>query len=793
MADQPVTREKLINADIDVDNLGKAVNEEAIVSPRYGTPYKSLPMIAREYDENSGTKGFNTLAEFEAVKATIPAHSVVNIGEAGPNQGQNFWNGTTLTKSAYDPLTQGKNYTDSFFTKYDAASLLTVKNTVIINTGEAVSSASFDSSDFIPVVGGEVYNLYSMIAGTGRHAWYDKNKSFIAAFGEDQTSLSLKTYTSPSNAYFVRVTAVSGARPVAYLNSRSYVIDKVKKIIEQHAPNIDSSKINYSSSNVKDTLDSVISKQNSIMSSQNGISSQLDLMTDKDSAYFVNTSQFVKAVLTPSNFNIVDVLSKPSDNQMIVSDASAFIVTGSCVVHDSTTDTYSSHNVLAIAGTTITVAPELPPNPSKAQSMYNASGSQHLSLFGYKGLGDYVLKQLQKYSYKKTENLMFNFNPSKFVRQASAQGQITKDGTAVAIPVVLLNGAGSGGNVAGTNNLVRDCNLSNTLSAASNAHTQYLSKAYIIKDSTAGRGIQIDVPTGGLDGFMEIPIVARDEEYIASSDGLTRKTAGRAKLEVYADGVKIHDAIYGVGSVRSVNIDFSSAAKISVHLTCADSVPTSMFLCGIFAYRKSAKTSKQTFFKDGDVIGVLGDSWTQHPVAADVGEPAADYPISNMPEKFQLMYPSGKKSDGTQWISRRIKEKLASQGVNTTVLNVGFGGQTSRWGRYWIDAILTMNPKPTHCILCFYINDHNSIGAPNNNNYDIDPDLMFNNKAYYAGGVNGKIASYAEWEENMKWLCGKLVENNIKPIVMMPSQTASSTQTDAIRVGQLDRIADGLE
>lgn len=108
MADQPVTIEKLINADIDVDNLGKAVNEDAIVTPRYGTPYKSVPMIAREYDENSGTKGFNTLAEFEAVKATIPAHTVINIGEAGENQGQNIWNGTTLTKSAYDPLAQAK-------------------------------------------------------------------------------------------------------------------------------------------------------------------------------------------------------------------------------------------------------------------------------------------------------------------------------------------------------------------------------------------------------------------------------------------------------------------------------------------------------------------------------------------------------------------------------------------------------------------------------------------------------------------------------------------------------------
>lgn len=52
MANQPVTREKLINADIDVDNLGKAVNEEAIVTPRYGDQYKSAPLAIKEIEGN---------------------------------------------------------------------------------------------------------------------------------------------------------------------------------------------------------------------------------------------------------------------------------------------------------------------------------------------------------------------------------------------------------------------------------------------------------------------------------------------------------------------------------------------------------------------------------------------------------------------------------------------------------------------------------------------------------------------------------------------------------------------
>lgn len=60
-----------------------------------------------------GQYSFSTLAEFDSKKVTIPANSVVIIDEAGANQGTNTWNGTILTKSAYDPLTQAKGYADS--------------------------------------------------------------------------------------------------------------------------------------------------------------------------------------------------------------------------------------------------------------------------------------------------------------------------------------------------------------------------------------------------------------------------------------------------------------------------------------------------------------------------------------------------------------------------------------------------------------------------------------------------------------------------------------------------------
>lgn len=68
---------------------------------------------ANKTDIVQGQYRFTTLAKFNAVKSTIPINSTVIIDEAGENQGANTWDGTTLKKSAYDPVVQSKNYTDN--------------------------------------------------------------------------------------------------------------------------------------------------------------------------------------------------------------------------------------------------------------------------------------------------------------------------------------------------------------------------------------------------------------------------------------------------------------------------------------------------------------------------------------------------------------------------------------------------------------------------------------------------------------------------------------------------------
>ena len=62
-----------------------------------------------------GHKGFATLALAQAAQGTLPSGSVVEVTNdtTTSNNGLYLWNGTTLTKSSYDPLAQSKQYTDS--------------------------------------------------------------------------------------------------------------------------------------------------------------------------------------------------------------------------------------------------------------------------------------------------------------------------------------------------------------------------------------------------------------------------------------------------------------------------------------------------------------------------------------------------------------------------------------------------------------------------------------------------------------------------------------------------------
>ena len=55
-----------------------------------------------------GYKGYATLALAQADQASFAPNSIIEVTNDGSNNGKYQWNGTTLTKSAYDPLEQAK-------------------------------------------------------------------------------------------------------------------------------------------------------------------------------------------------------------------------------------------------------------------------------------------------------------------------------------------------------------------------------------------------------------------------------------------------------------------------------------------------------------------------------------------------------------------------------------------------------------------------------------------------------------------------------------------------------------
>ena len=119
---------------------------------------------------------------------------------------------------------------------------------------------------------------------------------------------------------------------------------------------------------------------------------------------------------------------------------------------------------------------------------------------------------------------------------------------------------------------------------------------------------------------------------------------------------------------------------------------------------------------------------------------------------------------------------------------MGFGGQTSEWGKYWIQNTIKLNP--THVIICFSINDHNSKSV--STGYDINPENQWANLPVADGGVNGRVLTVEKWLNNIKWMCDKFINAGVKPIVILPPQTASFNQADSMRATQLQSIIEGF-
>lgn len=119
MADQPVTKEKLINADKDVQVIEDFIKKpkDETVTTRFGDEIMTLKGLEEEVKKSGGYfKRYTSLAAANADLANIPVDAVVKVTSAtdGGDYEKAAAGATNLTRSPYDPVEQAKNYTNTY-------------------------------------------------------------------------------------------------------------------------------------------------------------------------------------------------------------------------------------------------------------------------------------------------------------------------------------------------------------------------------------------------------------------------------------------------------------------------------------------------------------------------------------------------------------------------------------------------------------------------------------------------------------------------------------------------------
>lgn len=183
---------------------------------------------ASKFEIVQGHYVFNTYAEFNAIKSTLPLNCTVIINEMPTGtqtwgQGTNRWNGTTLSKSAYDPLTQAKldattkanaananakAYVDTNdgATRYDSSAFYEAKYYSM--NGRETSSANSAATDLIPVKAGDSVSVFAK-ASSSTSSYpailvYDSAGTFVRTVAPSVFATPTETITTIEADGFVR-------------------------------------------------------------------------------------------------------------------------------------------------------------------------------------------------------------------------------------------------------------------------------------------------------------------------------------------------------------------------------------------------------------------------------------------------------------------------------------------------------------------------------------------------------------------------------------------------------------
>ena len=111
-----INLQELADAKLDAQSLERFINggvDEEVLT-RLSQQYPTMQNFLLQFQKHN-SRAYKTYTLMDADKTNIPAKSKVTVtnDETASNNGDWQWDGSTFTKSAYDPLTQAKGYADS--------------------------------------------------------------------------------------------------------------------------------------------------------------------------------------------------------------------------------------------------------------------------------------------------------------------------------------------------------------------------------------------------------------------------------------------------------------------------------------------------------------------------------------------------------------------------------------------------------------------------------------------------------------------------------------------------------
>ena len=218
--------------------ISKAVSEalttKADIADTYTKNETDNKISALSATTYAGHKGYITLAEAQAAQASLAVNTLVEVTNDSDSSknGVYLWDGATLTKSNYDPITYMNN---------NVRSVLGITNGVnIADTSRAINKAYYNyQSGEVSSIDNAIFNAVGLIeiesgtkyqvpdTYTDQTAFFDSNKKFIG--GIAQVDSTTHQFTTPANARYIGLT-------VKTTNLKSFMLAKASEYPSYYVP-----------------------------------------------------------------------------------------------------------------------------------------------------------------------------------------------------------------------------------------------------------------------------------------------------------------------------------------------------------------------------------------------------------------------------------------------------------------------------------------------------------------------------------------------------------------------------